>query len=76
MQHLPNPRVEAKENDLLVQNDALIGLGLTPIRLSEELISEISNTASRYAHRCRIDKFALTALSRMGELQEVHGITA
>src|ERR1700760_730124 len=38
---LPNPRVEAEENDLAVRNDHFISLGLRPTTLSEGLLTEV-----------------------------------
>ena len=50
--HVPNPRKEDDENDLHVVNDQLLGLGLTPIKLSEGLMDEITEVASKYSRRC------------------------
>ena len=50
--HLPNPRNEADENDLHVANDRFLGLGLQPITLSDGLMEEVSEIARKYAHRC------------------------
>ena len=47
-----NPRKEAAENDLVVANDALLGLGLKPVRLSEGLMDEVVGVARRFAARC------------------------
>ncbi|HEY2749806.1 NAD-dependent epimerase/dehydratase family protein [Phenylobacterium sp.] len=54
--HLPNPRVEAEENDLMVDNGRLLGLGLRPIRLEDGLLLEIAEVARRYAHRADLSK--------------------
>ena len=48
---LPNPRAEADENDLIVDNDQFIALGLDPIRLQEGLLDELLNVARKYQHR-------------------------
>jgi len=48
---LPNPRAEADENDLVVDNDQFIELGLDPIRLEEGLLDELLNVARKYQHR-------------------------
>jgi UDP-sulfoquinovose synthase len=47
-----NPRKEAAENDLEVDNRQLLGMGLEPIRLEEGLLREVSEIAERYADRC------------------------
>jgi UDP-sulfoquinovose synthase len=46
-----NPRNEAHENDLAVENRRLLDLGLEPITLSAGLLREIGEIAKRYAHR-------------------------
>jgi UDP-sulfoquinovose synthase len=51
-----NPRKEAAENELAVENRHLLDLGLTPIRLETDLLSEVTEIAQRYAHRCDRDK--------------------
>ena len=54
--HLPNPRQEADENELAVENRRLLGYGLTPITLEDGLLLEITETARRYAHRADLTK--------------------
>jgi UDP-sulfoquinovose synthase len=49
--HLPNPRQEAEENELCVENAALRACGWTPITLQEGLLLEVAETAGRYADR-------------------------
>jgi UDP-sulfoquinovose synthase len=56
IQHVPNPRREAAENELLVANDGLIDLGLQPLLLEDELLDEVAEIAKRYADRCDLDK--------------------
>jgi UDP-sulfoquinovose synthase len=51
-----NPRNEATENDLYVENRQLLDLGLVPITLEEGLLTEVTEIAQRYAHRCDPDK--------------------
>jgi UDP-sulfoquinovose synthase len=53
---LPNPRVEAEENELLVRNDQFLALGLRPTLLSEGLLTEVRDVAARYAHRADLTK--------------------
>lgn len=49
---LPNPRNEADENDLNVENAAFLALGLNPITLAEGLMEEVTEIARKYAGRC------------------------
>jgi UDP-sulfoquinovose synthase len=50
--HLPNPRNEAEENELWVENGRFLGLGLKPITLEAGLLEEVTDIARRYADRC------------------------
>jgi UDP-sulfoquinovose synthase len=50
--HLPNPRNEAVENDLIVDNRCFIELGLNPTTLDDGLLKEVVEIATRYADRC------------------------
>jgi UDP-sulfoquinovose synthase len=57
-----NPRKEASHNDLLVANDNLLQLGLNPIRLQDDLLSEVADIAQRYMHRCDRERIPCTSL--------------
>jgi UDP-sulfoquinovose synthase len=59
--YLPNPRKEAAENDLVVQNEQFMALGLDPIRLAEGLLSEVVDVAKKYAYR--VDRSRIPAVS-------------
>jgi len=54
--YVENPRNEAAENGLSVRNDQLLALGLSPTTLEEGLLSEITEVAQRYRHRCETTK--------------------
>jgi UDP-sulfoquinovose synthase len=54
--HVDNPRNEAAENDLFVENRQFLELGLDPITLEEGLLKEVTEIAERYADRCDRDK--------------------
>jgi UDP-sulfoquinovose synthase len=49
---LPNPRKEAIENDLIVDNRCFIELGLQPTTLDDGLLREVVDVARRWADRC------------------------
>ncbi|HEY5317966.1 MAG TPA: NAD-dependent epimerase/dehydratase family protein, partial [Solirubrobacteraceae bacterium] len=50
--HVDNPRKEAAENELFVENQHLVDLGLDPIRLEDDLLAEVTEIARAYADRC------------------------
>jgi UDP-sulfoquinovose synthase len=50
--YLPNPRNEADENELHVENDIFLSMGLKPITLAEGLMEEVTEIARKYADRC------------------------
>jgi UDP-sulfoquinovose synthase len=50
--YVDNPRKEAAENELFVANDHLLELGLDPITLKDDLLSEVTEIARAYAGRC------------------------
>lgn len=49
---VPNPRNEADENDLIVENETFLSLGLNPIKLEDGLLDEVTSIAKKYAGRC------------------------
>jgi UDP-sulfoquinovose synthase len=49
---LENPRNEAAENDLQVDNRQFLELGLQPTTLEEGLLREVTEIAERYNERC------------------------
>jgi UDP-sulfoquinovose synthase len=64
--YLPNPRREAEENELNVLNDQFLALGLEPTTLSEGLLEEITNVASRYKDRVDPTKIIARSVWRAG----------
>lgn len=49
---VPNPRNEAVENKLEVENNTFLSLGLNPIKLEAGLFNEITEIAKKYSSRC------------------------
>jgi UDP-sulfoquinovose synthase len=54
--HLPNPRQEADENELRVENRRLLACGLEPITLEDGLLLEIAEVARTHAARADVSK--------------------
>ena len=54
--HVPNPRQEADENELVVANDGFRELGLKPITLAEGLMQDVTENARRYADRVDLSR--------------------
>ncbi len=54
--YLPNPRNEAVENDLIVDNRCFIELGLKPTTLDDGLLEEVVGVARKFANRCDLKR--------------------
>ena len=59
--YVDNPRKEAAENELYVENRQLVELGLDPIRLQDDLLTEITEIARAYSSRCDLSKIPCTS---------------
>jgi UDP-sulfoquinovose synthase len=64
--YLPNPRVEAEENELNVKNDQFLALGLAPTTLSEGLLGEVKEIATKYASRADLRKIIARSVWKAG----------
>lgn len=62
--HLENPRKEAAENDLVVENKQFLELGLNPTTLTEGLLEEVQDVAKKFIHRVDTAKIPATSLWR------------
>lgn len=56
IENVVNPRREAIENELVVDNRQFLALGLNPTTLSQGLLSEVQDIATKYKHRVDLTK--------------------
>ena len=70
--HLPNPRNEAKDNDLIVDNRCFLDLGLEPTTLDAGLLTEVVDVARRYAERCDRRRIPCTSAWTRTQAEAIH----
>jgi len=56
-----NPRNEAIENGLDVENAKFLELGLKPTKLDEGLLGEVMDVAKKYSSRCKLERIMPTS---------------
>jgi UDP-sulfoquinovose synthase len=70
IEYVENPRNEADENELHVENRQFLELGLQPITLADGLLQEVTEIAEKYAHRCDLDKIPARSLWRRRPVED------
>lgn len=57
-----DPRKEEQENGLIVENNKFRNLGLSPVTLTDGLMSEVRDVVDKYRHRCGLSKILCTSM--------------
>jgi UDP-sulfoquinovose synthase len=71
IEYLENPRNEAAENELHVDNQCFLDLGLEPTKLNEGLLKEVTEVAAKYVERCDRNKILCTSKWRKKKVGSV-----
>ena len=70
--YLPNPRNEAVENDLIVDNRCFIELGLDPTTLDNGLLEEVVNVAKKFSNRCDLKRIPCVSAWTSTQAKAIH----
>ena len=70
--YLPNPRIEAVENDLIVDNRCFIELGLDPTTLDNGLLEEVVNVAKKFSNRCDLKRIPCVSAWTSTQAKAIH----
>jgi UDP-sulfoquinovose synthase len=65
IENIENPRAEADSNELVVENQQFLKLGLKPVTLTDGLLDEVQNVAHKYINR--VDKSKILPSSKWRE---------